>query len=162
MTDDKKINPALLAEMNRCINMSDKQKKISPGSYDKQYIDAYLADPVAGKLEALRVSGYPNPTRGRAWEIHKRLAKDIDKELDQLLLQDGALGRGVLVALAKTSTSDSVKFSSASKLMDYAGKSKADKLIIEHRSTEQIDTEIEAIQMRILEAQGDTPESELH
>ncbi len=162
MTDNTNINASLLINQSEILNKSVKQKKIAKGEYDQRYIQAYLANPQAGKIEALREAGYPNPGRQRAWEIHKRLAKEIDRELDQLLLQDGALGRGVLVSLAKTSTSDTVKAQCASKLMEYAGKGKADKLIVEHRSADQIDNEIAAVQLRILEAQGDTPENELH
>ena len=87
----------------------------------------------------------------------------IDKHLDRLILQDAALGRSVLIHLAKNSDSDAVRGSSASKLMEYAGKQKPDRLIVESRSPEDIDAEIALVQQRILEAQGeDIPEGEIH
>jgi hypothetical protein len=47
--------------------------------------------------------------------------------------------------------------------MEYAGKQKPDRLIVESREPEDIDAEIAAIQKRILIAQGEeVPDSELH
>ena len=137
--------------------------RMSPEEYDELYMQSYLDNPEQSKVETLRSTGHPNPSRQRAWQIHDRLADQIDKRLDKLIMQDAALGRSVLVNLAKTSTSESVKAACASRLMEYAGKQKPDRLIIENRTPEDIDSEIAAVQKRILLAQGDDiPEGELH
>ena len=138
-------------------------RRMSPATYDELYIQSYLEHPEQGKVAALRAAGHPNPTRQRAWQIHSRLEQDIDKRLDKLIMQDAALGRSVLVQLAKTASSDSVKSTCATKLMEFAGKQRPDRLIVENRTPDDIDAEIAAVQKRILEAQGeDIPESELH
>ena len=145
------------------IDPIDTVERLRPEEIDERYIQAYLEQPGKGKIDALRTAGHPHPTRQRAWQLHERLLDQIDKELDRLILQDAALGRSVLVDLAKSSQSDSVKASSASKLMEYAGKQKADRVIVENRSFEDIDAEIALVKKRILEAQGcATPENELH
>jgi hypothetical protein len=47
--------------------------------------------------------------------------------------------------------------------MEYAGKQKPDRLIVESREPEDIEAEIAIIQRRILIAQGEeVPESEVH
>lgn len=137
--------------------------RLRPEEIDERYIQAYLDQPGKGKIDALKLAGHPHPTRQRAWQLHERLLDQIDKRLDRLILQDAALGRSVLIDLAKNSVSDSVKASSASKLMEYAGKQKADRVIVENRSFEDIDAEIALVQKRILEAQGiANPENDIH
>lgn len=137
--------------------------RLKPEEIDERYIQAYLEHPERSKKEALIAAGHPNPTPQRAWQIHERLLSQIDKGLDRLILQDAALGRSVLVDLALNSDSDAVRGSSASKLMEYAGKQKPDRLIVESREPEDIDAEIAAIQKRILIAQGEeAPASEVH
>lgn len=152
---------------NKVVNPSDesinKDKRLDPEVLDERYIRAYLTHPEDGKTAALTLAGHPNPNPRRAWQIHKRLSDRIDRHLDELILEGAALGRSVLVYLAKHSDSDAVKASSASKLMDYAGKQRPDRLIVENRSIEEIDAEIAVIQKRILEEQEiDIPDSELH
>jgi len=150
-------------DLTQSVNTIDSVSRLSPGEIDERYIQAYLDNPGSGKLWALNTAGHPNPTPQRAWQVHDRLSDQIDKRLDKLILSDAALGRSVLVDLAKNSDSDSVKASSASRLMEYAGKQKPDRLIVESRSTDDIDAEIAAVQKRILEAQGDDiPGNELH
>lgn len=137
--------------------------RLRPEEIDERYIKAYLEHPEKSKKDALTEAGHPSPTRQRAWQIHERLIDQIDKHLDRLILQDAALGRSVLIHLAKSSDSDAVRASSASKLMEYAGKQKPERLIVENRSPEDIDAEIALVQQRILEAQGeDIPEGEIH
>lgn len=137
--------------------------RLKPEEIDERYIDAFLKHPEKSKTEALIAAGHPNPTPQRAWQIHERLLSQIDKGLDKLILQDAALGRSVLVDLALNSESDAVRGSSASKLMEYAGKQKPDRLIVESREPEDIEAEIAAIQRRILIAQGEeVPDNELH
>lgn len=144
-------------------NTTNKGMRLKPEEIDERYINAYLEHPDRSKTFALIAAGHPNPTPQRAWQIHERLLSQIDKGLDKLILQDAALGRSVLVDLALNSDSDAVRGSSASKLMEYAGKQKPDRLIVESREPEDIDAEIAAIQRRILIAQGEeVPDSELH
>ena len=160
MSDTGNINSMSKYEPKKTIN---KELRLKPEEIDERYIKAYLSQPERGKKQALISAGHPNPTRQRAWQIHERLLEQIDKRLDRLILQDAALGRSVLISLAKNSDSDAVRASSASKLMEYAGKQKPDRLIIENRSPEDIDAEIALVQQRILEAQGeDIPEEEIH
>lgn len=144
-------------------NTINKGIRLKPEEIDDRYIDAFLRHPEKSKKEALAAAGHPNPTPQRAWQIHERLLSQIDKGLDKLILQDAALGRSVLVDLALNSDSDAVRGSSASKLMEYAGKQKPDRLIVESREPEDIDAEIAAIQRRILIAQGEeVPTNEIH
>lgn len=144
-------------------NTINKGIRLKPEEIDDRYIDAFLRHPEKSKKEALTAAGHPNPTPQRAWQIHERLLSQIDKGLDKLILQDAALGRSVLVDLALNSDSDAVRGSSASKLMEYAGKQKPDRLIVESREPEDIDAEIAAIQRRILIAQGEeVPTNEIH
>jgi len=140
-----------------------KTQRISPEEFDELYMDAYLDHPEGSKVDALRRAGHPNPSRQRAWQIHNRLEAEIDKRLDKLIMHDAALGRSTIVKLTKGAKSEAVQAQCAIKLMDYAGKQKADRLIVESRTIEDIDKEIAAVQRRILEAQGeDIPEDELH
>ena len=144
-------------------NTINKAIRLKPEEIDERYINAFLEHPEKSKTAALTVAGHPNPTPQRAWQIHERLLSQIDKGLDKLILQDAALGRSVLIDLALNSDSDAVRGSSASKLMEYAGKQKPDRLIVESREPEDIEAEIAIIQRRILIAQGEeVPESEIH
>lgn len=139
------------------------QKRLSPEELDELYIEAWLEQPDGTKLDALRKAGHPNPSRQRAWQIHNRLSAEIDRRLDAKIQENAALGLSTLVKLTKKAKSEAVQAQCASKLMEYAGKQKPDRVIIENRSPEDIDAEIAAIQRRILEAQGeDVPEGELH
>lgn len=141
----------------------DKGIRLKPEEIDERYINAYLEHPERSKTFALIAAGHPNPTAQRAYQIHERLLSQIDKGLDKLILQDAALGRSVLIDLALNSDSDAVRGSSASKLMEYAGKQKPDRLVVESRTPDDIDAEIAIIQRRILLAQGeDISEDELH
>lgn len=139
----------------------NKVKRLNPEEIDERYIRAFLNHPEQSKTTALAVAGHPNPTSQRAYQIHERLLDKIDQGLDKLILQDAALGRRVLVNLALHSSSDAVRGSSASKLMEYAGKQKPDRIVVESRAPEDIDAEIAILQRRILIAQGeDVPEDE--
>ena len=122
--------------------------------YDELYINEYLRYPEKGKLKALKRAGYPNATRQRAWQIHNRLSERIDKELDKLIKQDAALGRATLVSLCKSSQSDSVRAGCAAKLMEYADKTKMQRILYEPASLDDIDKEIEQLQQSIKAAQN--------
>lgn len=160
MNDTHNNNPMIHYKLDKTTN---KGLRLKPEEIDERYIKAFLEHPEKTKKDILFDAGHPNPTRQRAWQIHERLLDQIDKHLDRLILQDAALGRSVLVHLAKSSDSDAVRASSASKLMEYAGKQKPDRLIVENRSPDDIDAEIALVQQRILEAQGeDIPEGEVH
>jgi len=155
--------PAVKKVTKMTENTINKEIRLKPEEIDERYICAFLKHPERSKKAALIAAGHPNPTSQRAWQIHERLLNQIDKGLDKLILQDAALGRSVLVDLALNSESDAVRGSSASKLMEYAGKQKPDRLVVESRTPEDIDAEIAIIQKRILLAQGeDVPEDELH
>lgn len=163
--NDIKPNKNSHSDLIEVINKSlvEQPKRLSPEEIDELYIMAFLDNPAGSKINALRKAGHPKPTPQRAWQIHDRLAEQIDKRLDKLIMQDAALGRSTLVELCKSANSDAVRASSAAKLMEYAGKQKPDRLIVENRTPEAIDIEIAAVQKRILEAQGDdVPESEIH
>jgi len=139
------------------------QSRLSPEQLDERYIAAYLDNPAGTKIEALRKAGHPNPTPQRAYHIHERLAEQIDKQLDKLIKQDAALGRATIIDLCKKADSEAVRAQCAQKLMDYAGKQKPERLQIEHKTPDDIDTEIQAIQRRIQDAQGiDQPEKDYH
>jgi len=145
------------------VNARNEGVRLKPEEIDERYINAYLEHPERSKTFALIAAGHPNPTAQRAYQIHERLLSQIDRGLDKLILQDAALGRSVLVDLALNSDSDAVRGSSASKLMEYAGKQKPDRLIVESREPEDIEAEIAAIQRRILIAQGEeVPSGEIH
>lgn len=140
-----------------------KAPRMSPEAIDELYIEAWLDNPMGTKLDALRRAGHPNPSRQRAWQIHNRLEAEIDKRLDKQIQEQAAIGHKTLVELTKAAKSEAVRAQCASKLMDYAGKQKPDRLVIENRDPDDIDAEIAAVQKRILEAQGeDIPEGELH
>jgi len=164
-TNDIKTNKNSHSDFTKNVSRSlaEQPKRLSPEEIDELYIMSFLDNPAGSKINALRRAGHPKPTPQRAWQIHDRLADQIDKRLDRLIMQDAALGRSTLVELCKSANSDAVRASSAAKLMEYAGKQKPDRLIVESRTPEDIDIEIAAVQRRILEAQGDeVPESEIH
>jgi len=138
-------------------------RRLDPQDIDARYITAYLDNPLQSKTDTLREAGHPNPTRHLSWQIHDRLSAEIDKRLDKLIVQDAALGRSVLIELAKDSSSDSVRAASAARLMEYAGKQKPDRVVVESRAPEDIGAEIAVLQKRILRAKGeDVSEDELH
>ena len=126
--------------------------------FDDLYIAEYLRYPEKGKTAALRRSGHPNVTRARAWQIHDRLSERIDSQLNKLIKADAALGRATLVSLCKSSQSDSVRAACATKLMEYADKTKPQRILFETDSLCDIDKEIEQLQERIKAAQN-IPES---
>lgn len=130
------------------------QRKVVEKSLDESYIREYLRHPENGKLAALRKAGHPNPTRQGAYQLHARLSERIDKDLDKLIKQDAALGRATLVSLCKSSQSDSVRAACAAKLMEYADKTKPQRIIHETASVSDIDKEIEQIQQRIKQGQN--------
>ena len=127
----------------------DKPLKTIEKSLDDSYIYEYLKFPEKGKLSALRLAGHQAPTRQLAYQLHNRLADKIDRELDKLIKQDAALGRATLVHLTKHAQSESVKAACASKLMEYADKTKPQHVIHRIDTVEDIDAEIEQIQQRI-------------
>lgn len=128
---------------------ADKPDRLINNAYDDDYITEYLRYPEKGKRQALERAGHPNPTRQFAWRMHDRLSDRIDKALDKLIKQDAALGRATLVSLCKSSQSDSVRAACAAKLMEYADKTKPQRIIHETANVEDIDKEIEQIQERI-------------
>lgn len=127
----------------------DKPLKTVEKSLDQSYIYEYLKFPEKGKLSALRLAGHHAPTRQLAYQLHNRLSGQIDKELDKLIKQDAALGRATLVSLCKSSQSDSVRAACAAKLMEYADKTKPQRIIYETDNVADIDKEIAQLQERI-------------
>ena len=127
----------------------DKPDRMENKAFDDDYIRQYLRHPEKGKLSALERANHPAPTRQKAWHLHHRLADKIDRELDKLIKQDAALGRATLVHLTKHAQSESVKAACASKLMEYADKTKPQHVIHRVDTVEDIDAEIAQIQKRI-------------
>lgn len=138
----------------------------SPMSLDDDYIKAYLQHPEKGQTSAIRQAGYTgsHPSQ-RAYKLHKRLSGEIEKALNIKMAESTALGHGIICDIAINAESEATRLNAAKMLLDYGGKKPTDKLSIqdEHRTPEDIDAEIAAIQKRILIAQGDeVPEREMH
>lgn len=70
--------------------------KKPPGSMDDEYIRCYLDDPGAGKAAAYCCAGgegrHQNNMAQRAFDLHKRLSGDIEKQLAQRIASGGAQG----------------------------------------------------------------------
>ena len=145
MTTPPEMSPSLAGQYLPVI----KPERVGHQEYDEEYIRQYLRHPEKGKLSALERAQHPHPTRQIAWRMHHRLADKIDRELDKLIKQDAALGRATLVHLTKNAQSESVKAACASKLMEYADKTKPQHVIHRIDTVEDIDAEIEQLQKRI-------------
>ena len=132
----------------------------SPMSMDEDYINAYLQHPEKGKTAAIRQAGYTgsHPSQ-RAHKLHERLSGEIESALNIKMAESTALGHSIICDIAMNAESEATRLNAAKMMLDYGGKKPTDKLMIqdEHRTVEEIDAEIEAVQRRILISRGETP-----
>ena len=136
----------------------DKRKQ-----FDSQYIIAFLDNAQAGKLAALCKTDHPNPTRQKAWDLHRRLAARIDAELDLRICEGAAVGYAMTLKLAKGAESEAVQAQCSSKLMEYGDKSKPQRIQIETiESQADIDAEIAMLTERISQAVPDNDTETQH
>ena len=125
--------------------------RLARGFLDDAYIEAYLANPFAGKkaamkaaIQAMKVVGY-SVTKQRAFEIHERLRHRIDKELVKKAKDAKALGLEVLMQLATSAESESVKAQVAITLTKDLFPNVSVK---EHKSVDELEKELRMIRAR--------------
>jgi len=110
MQVDDEFIPAELLEKNRA----------KPYEFDERYIEAYLESPHKGKGHAFRIAtGSATPfSRQRAFEMHQRLAPQINALLEEKILNATSFGLSTLFDLAENANTDSVRAMCAAKLLD--------------------------------------------
>ncbi len=126
-------------------------------SLDDQYIHFYLENPT-NKTEALRRAAeslnVQTPVhRQKAYDIHHRLKRRINKLLEERMLDGAALGYTVMIDLAQHSDSDSVRAACAAKLVEYSGRNKPAQAT-EQPGREDIKSAIEQTKARIYAITG--------
>ena len=88
--------------------------RLKNGALDDHYIAAFENNPLAKKIDLLRIAikaaGLDmNATRQRAYEIHNRLSETLDKRLIRAAKDARRLGLNVVTELARSADSESVR-----------------------------------------------------
>ena len=107
--DDTKDNDNKADELR-----AGKSNRLKPGAVDEHYIECALEYPFAKNIDNLRLAyelaGIDQvATSQRAYEIHERLRDRIDTELLKKAKDARRMGLTVLMKLAETADSESVK-----------------------------------------------------
>ena len=130
-------------------------QRASPYTLDQLYIQAYVQNPAAGKSAALIKAGFKGANvRQRAYELHKRLRRQIDQELTDMFSQGILIGMDGLKKLAAGAEQESVRAAACSKLVEYGHKYLPDKSRNPQRERVDIEADIAATVARIEAARG--------
>jgi hypothetical protein len=135
-TSAKNVMPTLPKDQSK--EDRDKMKRVSHGGYDDNYIKAFTEHPELGKKQALIAAGYVGDyAKQEAYRIHNRLREEIEKVLDDKILEGAHIGHQTLVELCKSSESEAVKAKVAKDLIDYAGRKAGERITITNEKTDE-------------------------
>ena len=132
------------------------KQRVSPGGYDAAYIKAFTEHPELGKSHALKAAGYVGDYLAQeAYRTHLRLREEIEKVLDDKILEGAHIGYKTLVELCKESENETIKAKVAKDLIDYAGRKAGERITITNEKTdEELDREIAELQRSIAQQEG--------
>jgi hypothetical protein len=151
-----KINPTKTPKVMPVLPKDQPKQRISPGGYDAAYIKAFTEHPELGKTHAIKAAGYVGDlAKQEAYRIHNRLREEIEKVLDDKILEGAHLGHQTLISLCKGAESEAIKAKVAKDLIDYAGRKAGERITVTNTKTdEELDQEIAELQRSIKEQTG--------
>lgn len=129
-------------------------------SYDDDFIYHFLADPKAGKTQAIIKAGYTgkNPNQ-MAYRVFERLRPRINEEFEKRKNDYAMLGHRIIVEVAKdTETSKGDKLKAGKMLMDYGGHSPSHVMDVNFKidglTDDQLDNRISELERMIAAGSG--------
>jgi hypothetical protein len=120
------------------------QGSVPQSYYDDRYVEAYIANPGAGKCAALRLAGYQGEyVTQEASRLRKRLAGRIRELSESRAVEGISVGLDIMLQLAKDAdTSDSVRGAMAKSLIEYGERIQATSGAESPMSIQDIETEL--------------------